>query len=112
MKIKKVGNIYDDPKGYGSQSGRVYDTSGIAPCLKTPSGGGAMPLIHDGKGIRKLTPKECFRLQGWSDDYFERAQLVNSDTQLYKQAGNGVTVNVVFEIAKALKENECEEHLV
>lgn len=35
--------------------------------------------------IRKLTPKECFRLQGWSDDYFEKAQFVNSDSQLYKQ---------------------------
>lgn len=52
--------------------------------------------------IRKLTPKECFRLQGWSDDYFEKAQFVNSDSQLYKQAGNGVTVNVVYEIGEAL----------
>lgn len=45
--------------------------------------------------IRKLTPKECFRLQGWTDDYFEKAKFVNTDSQLYKQAGNGVTVNVV-----------------
>lgn len=45
--------------------------------------------------IRKLTPKECFRLQGWTDDYFEKAAFVNSDSQLYKQAGNGVTVDVV-----------------
>ena len=45
--------------------------------------------------IRKLTTKECFRLQGWTDDYFEKAQFVNSDSQLYKQAGNGVTVDVV-----------------
>ena len=49
--------------------------------------------------IRKLTPKECFRLQGWTDDYFAKAQLVNSDSQLYKQAGNGVTVNVIEAIA-------------
>lgn len=56
--------------------------------------------------IRKLTPKECFRLQGWSDEYFEKAQFVNSDSQLYKQAGNGVTVSVVYEIAKRLKEGE------
>nr|DAO63446.1 MAG TPA: Cytosine specific methyltransferase [Caudoviricetes sp.] len=53
--------------------------------------------------IRKLTPKECFRLQGWSDDYFEKAQLVNSDSQLYKQAGNGVTVSVIKAIAEKLK---------
>lgn len=52
--------------------------------------------------IRKLTPKECFRLQGWSDDYFEKAAYVNSDSQLYKQAGNGVTVSVVEAIAKQL----------
>lgn len=52
--------------------------------------------------IRKLTPKECFRLQGWSDDYFEKAEFVNSDSQLYKQAGNGVTVNVVQAIGEKL----------
>ena len=53
--------------------------------------------------IRKLTPKECFRLQGWTDEYFEKAAFVNSDSQLYKQAGNGVTVTVIEAIAKHLK---------
>ena len=53
--------------------------------------------------IRKLTPKECFRLQGWPDDYFEKAQFVNTDSQLYKQAGNGVTVSVIKAIAEKLK---------
>ena len=52
--------------------------------------------------IRKLTPRECFRLQGWSDDYFEKAQFVNSDSQLYKQAGNGVTVTVIEAIARKM----------
>lgn len=52
--------------------------------------------------IRKLTPRECFRLQGWSNEYFNRAELVNSDSQLYKQAGNGVTVPVIYEIAKRM----------
>ena len=56
--------------------------------------------------IRKLTPKECFRLQGWTDDYFERAEFVNSDSQLYKQAGNGVTVNVIRTIAEKLGERD------
>lgn len=55
--------------------------------------------------IRKLTPKECFRLQGWSDDYFEKAQFINSDSQLYKQAGNGVTVTVIEAIAKKMSVN-------
>lgn len=52
--------------------------------------------------IRRLTPKECFRLQGWTDDYFEKAEFVNSDSQLYKQAGNGVTVDVVEQIGKKI----------
>lgn len=58
--------------------------------------------------IRKLTPREYFRLQGWSDDYFEKTQFVNSDSQLYKQAGNGVTVSVIKAIAGKLKIS-CEQ---
>lgn len=53
--------------------------------------------------IRRLTPKECFRLQGWTDDYLKKAQFVNSDSQLYKQAGNGVTVNVIETIARNME---------
>lgn len=52
--------------------------------------------------IRDLTPREYFRLQGFPDDYFDRAAAVNSDSQLYKQAGNSVTVNVIYEIARRL----------
>ena len=52
--------------------------------------------------VRKLTPKECFRLQGFTDDYFENAEFVNSNSQLYKQAGNAVSVPVVYDIAKKL----------
>ena len=48
--------------------------------------------------LRKLTPKECWRLQGFSDAQYEKAAAVNSNSQLYKQAGNAVTVNVVEEI--------------
>ena len=53
--------------------------------------------------IRKLTPRECWRLQGFPDWAFDKAQEVNSNSQLYKQAGNSVTVNVIAEIAKELK---------
>lgn len=56
--------------------------------------------------IRRLTPLECFRLQGWTDDYFKKAEFVNSDSQLYKQAGNGVTVNVIRTIAEKLGERD------
>ena len=53
--------------------------------------------------IRKLTPRECWRLQGFPDWAFDKAQEVNSNSQLYKQAGNSVTVNVIAAIAKELK---------
>lgn len=53
--------------------------------------------------IRKLTPLECWRLQGFPDCAFDKAQEVNSNSQLYKQAGNSVTVNVIAAIAKELK---------
>lgn len=48
--------------------------------------------------IRKLTPKECWRLMGFSDEDFEKAEKVNSNTQLYKQAGNSIVVNVLEEV--------------
>lgn len=52
--------------------------------------------------IRKLTPKECWRLMGFSDEDFEKASKVNSNTQLYKQAGNSIVVNVLMAIFKEL----------
>ena len=52
--------------------------------------------------IRKLTPRECWRLQGFPDWAFDKAQEVNSNSQLYKQAGNSVTVNVIEAIAREL----------
>ena len=61
-----------------------------------------------GDKIRRLTPRECFRLQGWSDEYFERARMVNSDAQLYIQAGNGVTVSVVQAIGERMTQIEKE----
>lgn len=58
--------------------------------------------VADGIRIRKLTPRECWRLQGFPDWAFEKAQAVNSNSQLYKQAGNSVTVNVIEAIARRL----------
>lgn len=54
--------------------------------------------------IRRLTPRECFKLQGFTDEQFDRAAAVNSENQLYKQAGNAVTVNVVEAIGRHIKE--------
>ena len=56
--------------------------------------------------IRRLTPRECWRLQGFPDSAFDKAQAVTSNSQLYKQAGNSVTVNVIAEIAKHFEEDE------
>ena len=52
--------------------------------------------------IRKLTPRECFRLQAFSDEQFDKAKAVCSDSQLYKMAGNAVSVNVVYLIGRAI----------
>ena len=52
--------------------------------------------------VRKLTPKECWRLMGFSDEDFEKARQVNSDSQLYKQAGNSIVVNVLEAILAKL----------
>lgn len=61
--------------------------------------------------IRKLTPKECWRLQGFTDEQFDKAAAVNSNSQLYKQAGNAVTVNVVEEIGKHIMKIENEVNI-
>jgi len=73
----------------------------------TSSGGGSTVRVGsfgvtDGYRIRKLTPRECWRLQGFPDWAFDKAQKVNSNSQLYKQAGNSVTVSVIAAIAKEL----------
>lgn len=70
-----------------------------------------IPLKYYPKGncyvaVRKLTPKEYFRLQGFNDEYYERAAFVNSKSRLYKQAGNGVTTTVVQAIGEKLNEQD------
>lgn len=73
-------------------------------------------IVIDGKlyrlRIRRLTPRECFRLQGFPDWAYERAESVSSKNQLYKQAGNSVTVTVIEAIAGAFRKIEEEEHEV
>ena len=61
-------------------------------------------FLNGGK-IRKLTPRECFRLQGFPDTLYEKAAAVNSESQLYKQAGNAVTATVAYAVAMALPES-------
>lgn len=60
--------------------------------------------LFDGERIRKFTPKECWRLMGFDDEDFEKASKVNSNAQLYKQAGNSIVVNVLETIFKEMME--------
>lgn len=80
------------------QSGRVYDENGIAPTIHTMQGGNQEPKTFDNYRIRKLTPLECFRLQGFPDSYIKPV----SNSQLYKQAGNSISVPVIQAILKNL----------
>lgn len=107
-KIKQILQMQskrDNPNSY-----RVYDVSGISPTLTVPGGGGRQPHISDGRNemglrIRKLTPRECMRLQGVEDEVIDKLISAGiSDGQLYKAAGDAVTVNVVFAVAKAIRE--------
>lgn len=103
--VKQIGNI-SNSKSFGGnpQVGRVYGTEGIAPTLSTMQGGGQEPKILKDCIVRKLTPLETWRLQGFPDWTFIRAQEAGlSDSQLYKQAGNSVTVPVIKEIAERME---------
>jgi len=75
-------------------------------CSQTLLTAGSMGVVVYYR-IRRLTPRECFRLQAFEDFLFDRARAAGvSDAQLYKQAGNSVTVNIVYEIGKRLAEME------
>ena len=92
---------------YGNkQGGSVFNKNGLCPTLTTESSNNWNVLINDtvktNLRIRKLTPKECWRLMGFNDEDFEKASKVNSNTQLYKQAGNSIVVNVLMAIFKEL----------
>lgn len=84
------------------KAGRVYHVDGIAPTLTRASSDEKIIESKPPYRIRKLTPRECWRLQGFPDWAFDKAAEVNSNSQLYKQSGNSVTVPVIYEIAKRL----------
>lgn len=91
------------------QNGRRIKNEGEPSFTLTSQDRHGVLIADDHIKIRKLTPRECFRLQGFTDEQFDRAAAVNSETQLYKQAGNAVTVNVVEEIGRHIvKTNEAE----
>ena len=98
--IKRLGNLYDENAG-GARAGNVYDFDGLSPALQTAQGGNRQPIIYKEYKLRKLTPRECFRLMGFTDEEFDRIHNI-SNTQLYKQAGNSIVVNVLIAIFNEL----------
>ena len=98
-RIVKIGDI----DGLNTQYSRVYDSEGVSTTINAQGGGlGAKTgLYNAGDKVRRLTPKECFRLQGFKDEMVELGyKLGISDTQLYKMAGNAVSVPVVEWVAQ------------
>lgn len=119
--LRKVRTEYGKSIRKAYESGRVYEKrsnmtqyeprfDGLSNTITTVQQdnyvletGGIMEKYEDGNlRIRKLTPKECFRLMGFDDESFHKAEQVNSNTQLYKQAGNSIVVDVAEYIIKAI----------
>lgn len=87
-------------KGRFDISCRAYKEGKISGTVTTCE---VMKILTNDLAIRKLTPKEYWRLMGFADEDFEKASKVNSNTQLYKQAGNSIVVNVLMEIFRKMR---------
>lgn len=94
----KIGSVYQWRRKYVRENKK-----GVCPTLTANMGQGGhnVPIIKDSNGIRKLTPAECFRLQGFPNDF--KLPEILSDSALYMQAGNSVTVPVIENIATNIK---------
>lgn len=105
--ILEVINPLKDRTTYGWHfEQQVYGVEGIARTVKAGGGSGNIPkIVCDTSNfkIRKLTPRECWRLMGFSDEDFDKVKDHISDTQLYKQAGNSIVVNCLEAIFNNLK---------
>lgn len=95
--MKSIIQIADLKHYVNDQMNRVYSPYGIAPTIKTVSGGGReVKIVEDDEAVRALTPKEYFRLMGFDDaDVDLLIENGISNTQLYKMAGNSIVVNVL-----------------
>ncbi len=91
--LEVLGNV--NPSGRG-MNGNVFSDEGLAPTLTTNKGEGNKILSN--LRIRKLTPKECFRLMGFEDSAYEAASKLVSNSQMYKQTGNSIVVDVLYYI--------------
>lgn len=100
MKIIQAADL----NHYGNdQMNRIYSPEGLAPTLKTVSGGGREVKVLTNGRYRKLTPKEYFRLMGFSgSDYELLAKNGISKIQIYKMAGNSIVVTVLEHLFKQI----------
>ena len=106
--VSKKYSDFEKENGYIPELFNPYnkkEITDIVPTQSTQCGSttsSATVLLKDNLRIRKLTPKECFRLMGFDDEDFEKASQVNSNAQLYKQAGNSIVVQVLEAIFREL----------
>ena len=112
-KIIQVANISEEKSFSNPQTGRIYSSEGLCPTLDTMHGGGRQPKIVERYRIRKLTPRECFRLMDVKDIDTDKIQAAGiSKTRLYCMAGNSICVGVLFHIFRKLfieTENENQQ---
>lgn len=103
----RIGNIYGEQFGTG-YAGNVWDQDSVSPTIMTAQGGNRQPLVVDNIKwrIRKLTPKECWRLMSFSDEDCNRASKYVSDSALYKQAGNSIVTSCLVAIFYSLLFND------
>lgn len=89
--------------GRSQSDSRIYDCNGLSPTLKIVSGGNMEAKMSDRNyRLRRLTPREYWRLMGFDDEDFDRAEQVCSNSQLYKQAGNALVPQCLEGIFKNL----------
>lgn len=81
------------------------DQNALSPTLSTMGGGNRQPKIVENSHVRRLTARECWRLMGFEDCDFDKCAKINSETQLYKQAGNSIVVNVAKAVLERIFEN-------
>lgn len=91
--------------GSNTRRGRVF--AGVAHTVDTANTHG---IVLRGGRVRRLMPRECFRLQGFSEDQIDKILAINSDAQAYKQAGNSVTVTVIEAIGRRIRAADAELH--
>ena len=116
--VVQIGNIYPDTDNFKNRvASRIYSAEGLSPTLRTVTGGHNEPKVVEQKQpryrIRKLTPRECFRLMDVDDADIDKIQAAGiSNSQQYKLAGNSIVVNVLYHLFRKMfveTENESQQ---